>query len=215
MKQILRLDIFGVDIYIIQVKSSDSELLELCAETGMEKQKIQNIKAASRRKEKAATLLILAKMLNTAVEICHKESGAPYLKGRNEHISISHSGDFVAVAVGSEAGIGIDIEIKKDRILKVRERVFSPAELATMPENDINANLAGWTSKEALFKAIPESDINFREHLHLQIPEITTKDEIIRHTASESVSPRHDSYDMTTIINDNFVFTIAKQNKSI
>lgn len=215
MKQILRLDIFGTDICVMQVTSSDSELLKLCAEAGMENGNIQNIKAASRRKEKAAALLILAKMLNTPVEICHLESGAPYLKDREEQISISHSGDFVAVAVGKKTGTGIDIEIKKDRILKVRERVFSTAELASMPENDIDANLAGWTSKEALFKAIPEQDIDFRKHLHLHIPGINVKNEIIRHTASESVSPRNDSYDMATIINDNFVLTIANQNKSI
>ena len=215
MKQILRLNILDTDICVMQADCSEQELLDLCAEKNIATDDLSGIKAESRRKEKLCTRLILAKMLNGAAEIGHKDSGAPYLKGRNEQISVSHSGSFAAVALSSNPGTGIDIEIIKDRILKVRERVFSESELNTMPADDAESNLIGWTSKEALFKAIPEGDIDFREHLHLQIPETAKRNEIIRHTASETVSPRHDSFDMATIITGEFVLTLAKTKNSI
>ena len=63
--------------------------------------------------------------------------------------------------------IGIDIERIGEKIEKVAPRVFNAPELNISSENRKKWLHICWSVKEALFKAIPETGIDFREHLHI------------------------------------------------
>ena len=65
------------------------------------------------------------------VEIIHDEKGKPLWKGGSLSVSLSHSGSYIAVAVGREA-VGVDVEKKRKAAPAVAKRWFRPEENALL-----------------------------------------------------------------------------------
>lgn len=107
----------------------------------------------------------LAKFLNipfSEIKIVVTDLGKPILENElnNIHFSISHSGDYVAIAVSDQL-VGIDIE-KIDSnisILEIGQHIFSPSENSAI-NGELNNFFMLWTKKESLFKALGTGFIN-------------------------------------------------------
>lgn len=86
-------------------------------------------------------------------------SGQPTLPGTGMATSLSHSGSWVAIAIGNVVTIGVDIESTPTRgaLATLVNELCTPAEktyLETLPPSvHEDAMLALWTRKEALLKA--------------------------------------------------------------
>ena len=93
--------------------------------------------------------------------------GKPNLKGRHEHISISHSRDHVAVAY-SDRCVGIDIQHEEDKICRIKNKFISKSEMLNL---DTNHSMASyhifWGAKECMYKAYGKKELDFRKHMHL------------------------------------------------
>ena len=89
------------------------------------------------------------------IEISHDEKGKPFCKGLPLSVSLSHSGAYIAVAVGQSA-VGVDVERKRKFSLSVSRRWFRPKEhefLTSLPaEERARAFFRLWTLKEAALK---------------------------------------------------------------
>lgn len=86
------------------------------------------------------------------------ENGKPYLKDSELHFSLSHSGDYILLAV-SDQEIGADIQEKQSKdVVKLANRFFAPEEaqyLGILPlesQRDYFYHL--WTAKEACTKLL-------------------------------------------------------------
>ncbi len=95
-----------------------------------------------------------------ALELALTKQGRPYLPERlGTNFSISHSGNWVGVALTEGAEVGLDIESLDRRVdlPALSERIFNPADLArfqALPAPDqVRAFFRAWTGKEALSKA--------------------------------------------------------------
>lgn len=93
----------------------------------------------------------------SAVPLQHDDSGRPQIAG-GPHVSVSHSGDVVLVALAS-AAVGVDVEHVDAR--HAREPLatfFSTADVAALerlpPDLRERAFFHAWTSREAIGKAI-------------------------------------------------------------
>ncbi len=100
------------------------------------------------------------------IAIAYREQGAPFLPRYPKiHISITHSGDYAAVALcqhGSRT-MGLDLEeIGPAPDAGFMKLAFTPAEREYM-ENDPMKIFRGWTLKEAFLKYIKKG---FNENLH-------------------------------------------------
>lgn len=87
---------------------------------------------------------------------CGKPHGKPKISGLE--VSISHSGDWVALALTDSAPVGVDVEEVRDaEVDGLAGIAFSPAELAVfqaVPEADKRgAFFTYWSRKEAVVKA--------------------------------------------------------------
>lgn len=92
---------------------------------------------------------------------CDRPHGKPVLADGALEVSLSHSGDRVAVALTGAGPVGIDVEkLDRDGHLPQMERlVFSPAEIARLPvapDDRLVAFYTCWTRKESLLKATGE-----------------------------------------------------------
>ncbi|HZB31717.1 MAG TPA: 4'-phosphopantetheinyl transferase superfamily protein [Streptosporangiaceae bacterium] len=86
---------------------------------------------------------------------CGEPHGPPAIAG-GPHVSVSHSGDRVAVALSAYGPVGIDVEECSRQLDRAIERlVLAPAEAAATdaPAGGDSGIFTYWTRKEALIKA--------------------------------------------------------------
>lgn len=88
---------------------------------------------------------------------CGRPHGKPRVLGGEEpmHVSVSHSGGRVAVALCRAVPIGVDVEAVRE--IPIAEAALAPAELAalrSLPAREYRAGFArAWVRKEAALKA--------------------------------------------------------------
>lgn len=131
-----------------------------------------DVKSASRRAEIIVTGLLVKELFGGECRLAHEPSGAPFLERDGvrvgPEISISHCRGAVAVAYRDNARVGVDIELARERVMRVRERVLSDEELR-FTGLSVWKNTLAWTAKEALFKCVPESGVDFKADLSLDL----------------------------------------------
>lgn len=101
---------------------------------------------------RATVMMLLRKHLGENVELDHRQSGAPFIRGvENLSVSISHSHRYAAVAIGRQVTVGIDIEetCRYRQLERVRSKFLSACE-QNFADVDL---LEAWTIKEAVYKA--------------------------------------------------------------
>ena len=91
------------------------------------------------------------------VEIAHDEKGKPFCPSASFSVSLSHSGNYIAVAVGREA-VGVDVEKKRKTVPAVAKRWFRPEENALLQKKEeperTRLFFRLWTLKEAALKYV-------------------------------------------------------------
>jgi 4'-phosphopantetheinyl transferase len=86
-------------------------------------------------------------------QLIYGENGKPYLKDGNKYFNISHSGNYVILAL-SEKEVGIDIEKIDTHPDKVAVRCFTTEECEWMRQEESDeAFYKLWTAKESVMKA--------------------------------------------------------------
>lgn len=165
-KDTIRLD--NVSVYFWKIEECRKDLEILCDNVDITTTHITEIKSDRRACEKLATHLIIAHILGNKAELCHTDEGAPFIKNSHINISISHSAHIVAVAFSS-APVGIDIEHKADKVLRVREKFLNSRELSIIDSNDKIVNMMFWTAKEAVYKIHGKKGINFSNDIYQDI----------------------------------------------
>lgn len=82
---------------------------------------------------------------------CHEPHGRPRLVGQSLQASVSHSGEFVAVALTEAGAVGVDIEqVRVIDHLALSPELYAPGESA---QTDPDAFYTVWTRKESVLKA--------------------------------------------------------------
>jgi phosphopantetheinyl transferase len=83
----------------------------------------------------------------------------------NKHISISHSHEFSCICISDEA-IGIDMEIVKEKTLKIAPRFLDISHLEQLSQEEkIKKATVIWGIKESIFKVKNEIGISFQDHI--------------------------------------------------
>ncbi len=113
---------------------------------------LQKIKNFKRKTEWLGTRILLKNILKIYQPIKYNEKGNPFIEtGKN--ISISHSGNYIAVIISENQYVGIDVEILSDRILKTAHKFVSEQEIAKFAEGTEMKNMyLHWCCKETLYK---------------------------------------------------------------
>jgi len=122
------------------------------------------ITALHRKKEWLATRALLNELMIEPHLIKYHPDGRPWLENCPINISISHSTGYIVILLHSNSIPGIDIELISRKVGRVGSRFLSPEELAFCNEDTEHSNhrmLLHWCAKEAIFKMVPISNIEF------------------------------------------------------
>ena len=105
---------------------------------------------------------------DTESEIGKTDEGKPYLAGRSEKISLSHSGNYAAVIISKNTETGVDIELISERIFRIAHKFVNESEREMLlSDKDMETLYVIWSSKEVLFKYHGFGALDFRKHLRL------------------------------------------------
>ena len=106
-------------------------------------------------------------LISPDLKLSYKEN-IPILSD-NRNISISHSGEMVAILISKDNGIGVDIERITEKVKSVKSKFLNQVEINYLSNDEEIRNLTrAWTAKEAIYKAVRKPGIIFSENILLE-----------------------------------------------
>lgn len=151
-------------LLVWKITETFDELFQSVALKDVSLARVDNMKAESHQKGFLSVRRLLMEAGYTDFDLYYDEFGKPHLND-GKHISISHSNDF-SVIVLSDVNIGADLEILKDKTLKLAPRYMDVSHLKNLSKEEelIKATVV-WGVKEAVFKLKNEIGISFKDHI--------------------------------------------------
>ena len=119
------------------------------------------------REQFLATRKLLA-LENSNYKIIYDINGKPSLNS-NYNISISHSHEIAAIAISDNSKIGLDIQIKQNKIFNIQAKFLNPSEKLNIGESpSLKILTMIWTSKESIYKAVDLKGISFSDNIKIE-----------------------------------------------
>lgn len=112
--------------------------------------------------EKKGALYLISQMLKKP-DICifFDEYGKPFINDFDCRISISHSYQWLLLAIHQVEQVGVDIELVKEKITGIANRFLNEEEIHAAG-NDPDKLTIYWAAKEAIYKAYGKKQIEFK-----------------------------------------------------
>ena len=165
-------------IVLWKLEYNISILEEKYSFSNAERESYNAIRNQKRRIQWLNIRLMLEKMIGERKEIIYNNNGKPFLKDFSRHISISHSGDYIALILSENHKTGIDIEVYNDRILNIKNKFLSERELEKVFNNDlVYYLLLLWNAKEVMYKINDRKYLSFKENMYIPYFEPRNKGE--------------------------------------
>ena len=102
-------------------------------------------------------------------DLVYDEFGKPHLKDGN-YISITHSFTFSAIIFSKEKPVGIDIEMQRDKILKIAHKFTPIEEYKSIANHDalVSKLTIVWGAKESLYKIYGKKKLLFLDNIYIE-----------------------------------------------
>jgi 4'-phosphopantetheinyl transferase len=163
----------GVHLALWQITESHDELQAMLPSEMLTDAELATIHHPQKQVEFFCSRLCikyLADKLNlNYLGIKKDEHGKPYLVGSDWQMSLTHSLKYVAVVMHAAEPIGIDLERKTDKLLRIKNKFLSESELE-FANDDIEKLTILWSAKEALYKLYGKRKVIFKENLIVKPP---------------------------------------------
>lgn len=156
---------------IWKIEETEEEFLGSLQLDDTERAKLQRMSKGKRTLHWMATRVLLRYLLQTDDYInCPSDAnGKPYLPDYPYKISLTHSYDYAGVMLSTTGECGMDMEIVKDKVLRIKEKFLKPHELSFIQsENEIEQLYACWCAKEAVYKLQGNRGVSFLEDMSIK-----------------------------------------------
>ncbi|MFZ4678972.1 MAG: 4'-phosphopantetheinyl transferase family protein [Flavobacterium sp.] len=151
-------------LFVWKITETLGELFSNVALKDVSLARVESMKSESHQRGFLAVRRLLMEAGYSDFDLYYDEFGKPHL-GNGKHISISHSHDF-SVIVLSDVNVGADLEILKEKTLKLAPRYMDVSHLENLSRSDelIKATVV-WGIKESVFKIKNEIGISFKDNI--------------------------------------------------
>ena len=154
-------------VYIWKVEESFETLCEGIQLTSDCRERVRGMKSEIHRRGFMSIRHLLALAGYKDKNLFYDEQGKPHLTD-DKYISITHSFNFTAIIV-SEEKVGIDIEMQRDKILKIAQKFTPLKEYHTVANEEalIRKLTIVWGGKESIYKLMAEPGLGFLQHINI------------------------------------------------
>lgn len=198
----------GTTILLWHITETEQEFMKLGGNPLAWQLLLMSQPNAKRRRELLAVRMLLKTYFGKVTEIRYSDAGVPMLAGNAMQLSVSHTGDWAAIALHPTRKIGIDIETIGNKVERVAHKFLSEEEAEHIPKTSGNIVMhLYWCAKEALYKAIGKTGVDFIQHLHVDAFDTPTKGTT---TACEKTTPDTQPYRLQYRTYDDFVLVCAE-----
>lgn len=158
-----------VDVLVWHTTESIEELASLAGKKNAN-YAFSAFKGEARQKEWLATRALLAEVVGQDSTVLYDACHKPYLSSGG-YLSISHTSDYVAVALSEVEPVGVDIELLCRNVETAAHRFVNDGELEKVPLCGRNTLLlCCWCAKEALFKLTGDLGGTFKDNISVDLP---------------------------------------------
>jgi 4'-phosphopantetheinyl transferase len=126
--------------------------------------RLQNMKSELHQRGFLSVRKLLHKAGYSDFDLHYDDSGKPSLED-GKHISISHSHELATIIISGQE-VGIDLEIQKEKVLKIAPKFMDISHLQNLlHEDQIKKATIIWGIKESVFKIKNQKGISFPDHI--------------------------------------------------
>lgn len=158
-----------IRVYIWKVTESEAELAEGIVLTSRCEARMLGMKSEQHRRGFLSIRHLLAAAGYVDHDLFYDEAGKPHLKDGN-HISITHSHDFTGIIVAHSDEVGMDIELQREKILRIAHKFTPIEEYKTLANTEaiIRKLTIVWGAKESLYKIYAQKGLSFFHHIDVK-----------------------------------------------
>lgn len=168
------------------------DLLKMVSISDESKSQLLALSRENRQKERLVALYLAQKFSGVDTQVCYKPNGAPYLIASHLNISITHSKEWLAMQVSSLFEVGLDMEYKSDRIVKIAHKFMAESEISFVEEQQMVDYLnIIWCAKETLYKIAQIEGAIFTENFIIEPFDIGLKGSIVGNVVVGNSSTTH------------------------
>lgn len=159
----------SIRVHIWKIEESESELARGIQLTQHCQDRMDRMKSEIHRKGFLSIRHLMAEAGYVDADLFYDKVGKPHLKDGN-YISITHSNQFTGIIVSSSNEVGIDIEMQRNKILRIAHKFTPLEEYRTIANTDalIQKLTIVWGCKESLYKIYGERGLSFLQHIEIK-----------------------------------------------
>ena len=137
--------------------------------TDENQQRVNGMKSDLHQRGFLSVRHLLKEIGYTDNDLVYDEYGKPHLKDGN-FISITHSFIFSAIIISTEQPVGIDIEMQRDKIVKIAHKFTPIEEYKSIANHDalVSKLTIVWGAKESLYKIYGKKKLRFLENIYIE-----------------------------------------------
>jgi phosphopantetheinyl transferase len=175
-------------IYLWKIEESEEQLSKGVILTDHCQRRMNEMKSAIHRKGFLSIRHLMAVAGYVDHDLYYDEFGKPHLND-GKHISISHSHEFTGIIVSELLEVGIDIEMQREKILRIANKFTPIEEYRTLANTDaiIRKLTLVWGAKESIYKIYANRGLSFLHHIDVKdfsLDDNDTTAEILYHGVS-------------------------------
>lgn len=191
-------------VYIWKIEESEAKLSEGIELTQHCQDRIDRMKSEMHRRGFLSIRHLMAEAGYVDADLYYDELGKPHLKD-GKHISITHSNHFTGIIISATDEVGIDIEMQRDKILRIAHKFTPIEEYRTIANSEalIRKLTIVWGCKESLYKIYAEPGLSFLHHIIIKdfpLAENGTTGEILYQGETSVYDIRYQEFEGFTLV---------------
>ncbi len=155
--------------YIWKITESESDLAHGVELTAPCQDRLEGMKSGIHRRGFLSIRHLLALAGYTDFDLFYDTNGKPHLKD-GTRISITHSFEFSGIILSPSEEVGIDIEMQRDKILRIARKFTPIAEYRSLANEEalVRKLTMVWTAKESIYKILSAPGLSFLRHIWVE-----------------------------------------------
>jgi len=154
---------------IWKIEESFEQLSNGVSLTKGNQQRVNGMKSDLHQRGFMSVRHLLKEVGYTDDDLLYDGYGKPHLKD-GKFISITHSFTFSAIIISDTQPVGIDIEMQRDKILKIAHKFTPIEEYKSIANHDalVSKLTIVWGAKESLYKIYGKKKLRFLENIYIE-----------------------------------------------